>query len=409
MNQNYPQLDIRTLTDILGLTIKRDDTNKLVTFLCQLTAYTDNSQFNISFNAPSSTGKSYIPMEIAQLFPQEDVKAIGYCSPTAFYHDVGEYDKVRKAYAINLARKILIFLDQPHTMLLERLRPLLSHDQKEMELKITDKSGKDGLKTKTVFIKGFPSVIFCSAGLTIDEQEGTRFWLLSPEVNQEKLRESILTKIAKETNAELYQQSVEAQPERLLLKKRILAIRDAHIDDIHIPFPGLIKQHFFADRTILKPRHQRDVGRLLSLVKAMTLLNLWDRERKGNVLIAQPFDLEEALYIWKEISISQEYNLPQYVYDIYRDVIIAGYNEKNGSLVKVKQGLTRQEIFNKHVAVYGRPIEDFRLRQQILPMLEAAGLIIQEANPNDKRQVLVYITIPKLNSELINTVSATGE
>ena len=32
--------------------------NKLATFLCLLSTYTENCQFNISFNAPSSTGKS---------------------------------------------------------------------------------------------------------------------------------------------------------------------------------------------------------------------------------------------------------------------------------------------------------------------------------------------------------------
>ncbi len=160
----FKPIAAQELIDILGLTIKKDNENKLITFLCELSAYTENSQFNISFNAPSSTGKSYIPTEIARIFPEEDVIEIGYCSTTAFFHDVGEYDEVRKGYLVDLSRKILIFLDQPHTQLLERLRPLLSHDKKEMLLKITDKSQKFGLRTKTVLLRGFPSVIFCSAG-----------------------------------------------------------------------------------------------------------------------------------------------------------------------------------------------------------------------------------------------------
>ncbi len=165
----------KDLIDVLGLTIKKDEENKIVSFLCQLSAYTDSCQFNISFNAPSSTGKSFIPTEIARLFPAQDVKEIGYCSPTAFFHDTGEYNKELEGYMVDLSRKILIFLDQPHTQLLERLRPVLSHDQKEIRLKITDKSQKHGLRTKNVIVKGFPAVIFCTAGLTIDEQEATRF------------------------------------------------------------------------------------------------------------------------------------------------------------------------------------------------------------------------------------------
>ena len=93
----------KELTDVLGLTIKRDEENKIVTFLCELSAYTENAQFNVSFNAPSSTGKSYIPTEIAKLFPQEDVIELAYCSPTAFFQDVGKYNKELKGYRIDLS------------------------------------------------------------------------------------------------------------------------------------------------------------------------------------------------------------------------------------------------------------------------------------------------------------------
>ena len=72
------------LIEILGLTIKKDETNKLITFLCELSAYTENSQVNISYIAPSSTGKSYIPMETATLFPKKDVIEVGYVSPPHF-------------------------------------------------------------------------------------------------------------------------------------------------------------------------------------------------------------------------------------------------------------------------------------------------------------------------------------
>src|SRR3989338_1037696 len=90
---SFPILSIEELLEILGLTIKKDETNKLITFLCLLSTYTENAQFNISFNAPSSTGKTYLPLEVSALFPEEDVKAIGYCSPTAFFHDKCEYDQ----------------------------------------------------------------------------------------------------------------------------------------------------------------------------------------------------------------------------------------------------------------------------------------------------------------------------
>lgn len=87
---NFKSITYDDLVKILGLTIKRDETNKIITFLAQLSAYTEDSQVNISFNAPSSTGKSFIPLEIVSLFPEEDVIKLGNCSPTAFYHEQGE-------------------------------------------------------------------------------------------------------------------------------------------------------------------------------------------------------------------------------------------------------------------------------------------------------------------------------
>lgn len=408
----FKPLSSEEILEILGLTIKKDEENKLVSFLCELSAYTENAQFNISFNAPSSTGKSYIPTEVARLFPTEDVIEIGYCSPTAFFHDVGQLNKERGGYEIDLSRKILIFLDQPHTMLLERLRPLLSHDKKEMHLKITDKSQKGGLKTKNVFIKGFPAVVFCSAGLQIDEQEGTRFMLLSPETNQEKIREAIHEKIRKESDNNAYSSWLNVHPGRLLLKERIEAIREEKIEEVRIADPSYIEQVFLETKLILKPRHQRDIGRLISLIKAFALVNLWFREREGTVIIANGDDIRSAIKIWEKISQSQEYNLPPYIYNFYREVIVAAYQEKNNGFgmgdVVNKQGISRQDIFKKHAQVYGRILEDFRLRQQILPMLETAGLITQEQDPENRRRVLVFPTT-ELSSGSNNIVSEAGE
>lgn len=388
------------LIETLGLTIKKDEENKLITFLCELSAYTESSQLNISFNAPSSTGKSYIPTEIARLFPEDDVIEVGYCSPTAFFHDVGEYDKKREGYLVDLSRKILIFLDQPHTLLLQHLRPLLSHDKKEIRLKITDKSQKAGLKTKNIFLKGFPSVIFCTAGLKIDEQETTRFLLLSPETNREKIRQAIYEKIRKETDSDMYELSLENNPERKALKERIRAVKLANVQDIKIGSPDKLEEAFFGENKVLKPRHQRDIGRIISLIKAFALLNLWFREKNGSIIVANDDDIKEAFKIWDTISESQEYNLPPYIYQLFQDVIVPAWNDKNQNRsagfeeITGQLGLTRREVTLKHIQVYGRVLADWLLRQQIIPMLENAGLIVQEPDPNDKRKMLIYPTTP---------------
>jgi len=103
MIKKYPPINAEELIEILGTTIKHDNDNKLIAFLCQLSAYTEDSQFNLSFNAPSSSGKSFIPIEIANLFPPEDVIKLGYVSPTSFFHSTSEYNEETEEYLVDLS------------------------------------------------------------------------------------------------------------------------------------------------------------------------------------------------------------------------------------------------------------------------------------------------------------------
>ena len=165
---------------------------------------------------------------------------------------------------------------------------------------------------------------------------------------------------------------------------------------------------------MLKPRHSRDIGRVISIIKSFALLNLWFREKgqDGLTIIANDNDIDEAFKIWEVISESQELNLPPYIFNLYREVILSTWNDKNNNRSKGFQeitgelGLSRQEISQKHYQIYGRFIADWQLRQQIIPMLETAGLITQESDPSDRRKVLIYPTTPlnisedKNNSEL---------
>ena len=391
---NFAPMFSNELIDVLGLTIKKDETNKLITFLGELSAYTEESQLNISNISPSSTGKSYIPVEIASLFPKKDVVMVGYVSPTAFFHDQGKYIAEKDEYVVDLSRKIMIFLDQPHTMLLQHLRPFLSHDQKELRIKITDKNQRGGHRTKNILLKGFPAVIFCTASLKLDEQEATRFLLLSPETNQEKIREGIAIKIRKEADLQAYSGWLENDQRRQLLKQRIEAIKQEEIKDVKLGYPEMIEEMFLKERSILKPKHQRDIGRVIAIIKCFAVLNLWWRKREGSTIIANEDDVQEAFKVWARVSESQELNIPPYLYNLYYEVILTAWKDKNPSWndgdMENTTGLLRKDVLKKHLDVYGRILNDWFLRQQVLPVLENSGLISQEPDKDDKRRVLIY-------------------
>jgi hypothetical protein len=397
MKETKKEININELTEILGLTIKKDDDNKIITFLCMLSAYTEGSQFNVSFNAPSSAGKSFVAMEIAKLFPQEDVLEYAYASPASFFHDSQPVEGQEGVFMNDLSRKVILFLDMPDTTLLARMRPVLSHDKKIIETKITDRTEKKGMRTKRILIKGYPSVVFCSAGLKMDEQESTRLFLLSPEISQEKIEAGINQTIKKEADNDAFKAWLDSNPERVELMKRIIEIKNAQIDEIKLENPEIIRDLFMKEKNILKPRHQRDVKRFISLVKAHALLNLFNRRIEGKTLYATDEDARSIFPLWARLSKSQELNLPPYVYELYSGVFEPAYAEKNKDANDLmggdaKIGLTRNEILQKHFNVYGRHLSPVILSQQILPILEACGLIVQESDPNNLRQKLIFIS-----------------
>lgn len=377
--KQFPPMSVTELIDVLSLTVKNDDVNKVMTFLTLLSAYTEDSQLNLSFNAPSSSGKSFIPLEVSSLFPAEDKIELGYCSAQAFFHEQGNYDEETNTYYVDFERKILLFIEQPHPEVLKRIRPLLSHDKKEIVAKITDKSEKGGNRTKTVIMIGHAAAIFCSAGLRLDEQESTRFLLLSPETTQEKLKLGISEVIAKEADRQSYVANLSNNLQRSLLIARINAIKAERIKNIKIDCPVKIEDWFLKKYSVLQPKHQRDIKRLTSIIKLHALLNLWHRPSLDiGVILATEEDMAAGFLLWEQVSTAQELNLPPYVYDFYKDII---RNSQSGSTIK--------EILVEHHKIYGRPLEEWKLRREIIPMLQTAGLISVERDPEDRRSVLI--------------------
>jgi len=382
INLEFPVVSFDDILGALSSTIKKDESTQLVTFAAMLLAQTEDNQINLGFEAESSAGKSYIPMEISAFFPREELIIVASASPTAFFHEVGQWDGERKATIVDLEGKILIFLDQPHFMLLERLRPLLSHDRKELQYKITDKSNKSGLRTKNVIIRGYPSVIFCSARLNPDEQEKTRMILLSPSIEQSKLEKSLELISKRQSNPDQFKEELENDPKRTFLLELVRAIRATKITKVIVPDDIDVLAQFRKEHDHLKARHQRDLPRIFSLIKAHALLNCFHREKVGqDTVMATQDDVLQGLKLYGMISASNELGLSPYILNIYEDVIKPLLNN---------QGVSRRDIQTKYYAIHHKYLSAQTLQKEILPALELAGLIVEEPDTDDKRRMLVY-------------------
>jgi len=397
------EVSIDEINDILSLTIKEDNLTKAITFLTYLLTYTKENQINLCFKSESARGKSYIALEVAKHFPPDDVMIIGYASPTAFFHQKGipifegdgENEKRKFShYLVDLSKRIMIFLDQPSNALLERLRPLLSHDKKEYESYITDRSEKYGLKTKKVIIIGYPTVAFCTAKMATNEQEATRVFILSPEASQEKLELSTRLVGLKEAHPADFEKLLEDDPQRQWLKERIHAIKTASKENVEIIDESEVWQNFRELHPYLQPRHQRDYKRLIALIKAHALLNCWNRPQHPEdykTIIADEKDIEAGFSLYRKICQSNQLGLAPEIYEVWAQVIEPLLEE-----VKIdEQGITKRDIMKAYYKTYHRTLSPHRLRTVILPQLDSAGLIITEKDPSDKRKTLIKRSITK--------------
>ncbi len=338
------------IANVLSISIKKDEAPKLITFCAMLLAQTNEDQLNLGFQAESSSGKSYVPLEVSAYFPEQEIEIIASASPTAFYHDGGKWDDTQKAIIKDLSHKNLIFLDMPHFQLLEKLRPMLSHDRKELHYMITDRSQKHGLRTKNVILIGYPSFHFCTTKQDPDEQEKTRMLLLSPSTDQKKLRESLELSSLRKANRREYENSMSKDPKRVWLMRRILGVRQSGIREVIIPEDGKgVYNRFINEHPYLQPRHQRDFPRIFSFIKAHTLLNCFNRDKpegKQDTIIATQTDIDAGFALYKEIELSNELGLSPYIFKIFVDVIVPLLSYDG-----IQKGVTRDDIIRKHYEV----------------------------------------------------------
>jgi len=385
------ELSLEDLADILNVTVKRDWGNKIITFLVMLGTYTNEEQSNILFKSESSTGKSYIPLELIQYFPKEDVHKVSYASPTSFYHAYGEafYEtwfeedkdgkkkKKRrlKHYKIDMAKQIYIFKDMPSDKLLIRLRSLLSHDEKKMQIQITDKTMKYGFRARKVIIYGYPTFIFCTASPVLDAQESTRFFVLSPDIAPEKIEEGIRLAAKRKGNKPEFLKYLSGMVGRTWLQNRIVEIKSANIRDVILNDVDKLADKFIKSREHLHPRHMRDFVRLISLIKYWAIFNYWNRDvdklPNGEIVIhANTMDEKAGFSLYDFICDANEMGVSPEVYQIYK-LVLEKYDID-------RSGLTKEQISANYLGEFHRPLSQRRLNKYIIPSLMASGLIFKD-------------------------------
>ena len=391
----FDELSITDIANILDLTIKYDYSNKVITFLAMLLAYTDSDQLNIMFNASSSTGKSFICHEVSQYFPQQDVNVYGKTTPTAFYYSRKlrrKNPETNEPY-IDLERRIMIFVEQPDTKLQENLRAILSHEKKTVPFAITNREKGGRNASDEGYILGYPSTFFCSANTNIDEQEQTRCLILSPDSTREKVMAGIDAYIDKSCHRNAFEAKVASDEDRKLLMERIRYIKSLHVDSIDINDSDYLKKRFL-EKLVgnVPPKAMREIGKVTSLAKAVALINAPHRMVNGKITVSRD-DIDQAVDLWGSICESMVYGVPPQVFDFYKKVVIPAWLRKNKGICPAK-GVSNIELRAEHFRQMGCFPDTESIRRKWVPMLRDAGFIRceklrKEQGGDDGRELLV--------------------
>lgn len=393
-DSDLEEMSLDQLSDILGETIKCDRDNKCIVFLSMLSAFTEQDQLNVCLLGQSSSGKTYLAQEVAKYFPEEDIKEYAEVSPKAFKYMNPVIDEETGKQYIDCERKIMLFTEMPHPQLLANIRPVLSHDRKEIEFLTTDRNQSGSNTAKSSIIRGFPAVIFCSTYTNLDEQEATRCLLLSPEVSDEKVSAGVELTSERQANLRAYNARIALSSARQSLMRRVQYIKSLNINSVIIEHQEEVLNRFkelIPDKN-MQPRSQRDIAHIYSLIKGVAMLNAKNRINEDGDVIVQPQDIDAGFQLWRSISRTQVLGVPPAVYDFYEKYIIPAYQKFQASQPTqtindvIMDGISYEEILTYYYEQTGSIYNSDTFRKQIIPPLKIANLIQIE-----KRGVRNYV------------------
>ncbi|MFC1507202.1 hypothetical protein ACFLQ6_09065 [Thermoproteota archaeon] len=388
------------LDKVLEKTIKHDKMHRRLSLLTNLSAYGPNP-LNVILKAETTTGKSWIMIQTAKLFPEEDVMKYCDASPKAFYWKYGkqkckehgdpcpEKCKAEKIKIISFKHKILMFLDQPNDQLLQVMKPLLSHDDRTLIRIVTDPTRKGTNKTIEVHLQDWPSLCFASCQQQTDPETASRAFIISPDDSQEKVDQVLHFITLKEKDHQKWKQEYENDQEVIIAKQMIREIKTlaTSYKEIQIEKPYIEElEEKFKKEFPTCPRSMRAFPQLLALIDAVALLNHKNRTKTecedGSLKITSTLEDEKAaLEILNYFLEGLKYGLSTAVVDFYKRIA--------RPLLKEQEVARKKDFAKRYRDVKGRYSGPRQIQRYYLNPLLDVGLLNEEKDRDDNR-FMVY-------------------
>jgi DNA-binding MarR family transcriptional regulator len=364
--------------------IKHDEENKRIVFKVMASTFALEQPLNATLKASTSTGKTYLTVEIAKYMPPSHVEILEGMTPKAIYYEYGESSDGEGTRILNLSGRIWIFLDIPDLDTLRFIKAMMSHDAYERTYKSVDEQ-----KPLKIILRGYACVIACTTSEKYNEEMSTRAITITPEDSQEKIADAIRLYYARCANPEFNVVTTDIQASlRLLAETK----RRPSFPTAQDRAEELI-QEIKAKRP-LQARDMRDLKWLPSLAMVSAWLNQRHRLTSETLIEASADDWRAALEDWEPVRLTTTTGLTS---EQLR--FLAGLDgEKEYSVKEL------QEVYHETLA---RFVSYETLKRRILDPLIAASYLDSEPDPMDKRRIL--FTLIHENNGNSPRIAATPE
>jgi hypothetical protein len=405
---------------------------------------------NLAVLAPTSEGKTYPVLESLQYCPKQDIWKIGSMTPKVIIRQNGILvdsnnepiaDRIkelkrkinetngiekedleeerRQLYneakvLIDLRAKLWVFLEPPHHDTWAILKPILSHDDLEIEHPYVYEVPGTGFNVKKVVTRGWPACIFCSAKNESNwpawPEIQSRFLITSPNMVPEKYLDGNVLIAQKMGLPTLLQQSIIVSNSQAELAKKCISYileqirqrKSNNTDRVWIPYAPILAQILPAE----KGPDNRITKRILSFLIIITLAraHLRGRLEYGNESLSianTGEDLHEVLHITQNLS-----GIPPYKLKVFKEIFLTLYKskqspDKDNDKQERITAITTRELCQAYNERTGKKITTNNLKQNYLNEFISNGLIDEEDSILDKRQKIYYplIDLPVTDQE----------
>lgn len=250
---------------------KGDNSGLLTSFLVILSCKT-GIPLNLEIIGPSASGKTHLALTARNGFPKSMVMVLAGASRESLKYDYDEIDDEGN-FLVHVEGKCIVVLEKDESsQFIQRLKPLMSGDDKELVFKTPIKNEVTGdIETKDFKIIGQPSFITLTTRNPKEWEQVTRQLLMTPQVDSGKVKsvvDGILSAKARPDEMHLHedislmQASVEAIPKR----------------EVRNIFAPLIASYFPSSNA----SHQRTVTKIIGLIDALAILHHEQRPTETN-------------------------------------------------------------------------------------------------------------------------------